>query len=289
MPALLDQLNRPAPIVLAPTGMVPTRAMTPYVPLTPAEIARDVAAAAALGITSVHLHARDEDGAPTWDRNVYARIVGAVREAAPEVLINVSTSGRTWSELEKRADVLALDGDLKPDLASLTLSSLNFVTSASLNAPDTIRGLVRIMRDRGIVPELEIFDLGMLNFAGALQREGLLLGPLVVNLFFGNIAGMQPTLSEIGLATERIPGPPGALWSGAGLGDYQLIAQTVSLAAGGGVRVGLEDGIYLTRSRDELATNAALVEQVHGVLDLLGRQAMSPAQFRSELRGEGQA
>ncbi|MEO6117340.1 MAG: 3-keto-5-aminohexanoate cleavage protein [Pseudolysinimonas sp.] len=284
MPALLDQLNRPAPVVLAPTGMVPTRAMTPHVPLTPAEIARDVAAAAALGITSVHLHARDSDGNPTWDREVYARIVGAVREAAPHVLINVSTSGRNWSDLEKRADVLALDGDLKPDLASLTLSSLNFVGSASVNAPETIRGLVRIMRDRGIVPELEIFDLGMLNFAGVLQREGLLVGPLVANLFFGNIAGMQPTLSEVGIAVERIPGPGPALWSGAGLGDYQLIAQTLSLAAGGGVRVGLEDGIYLDRSREKLATNAELVGQVHSALDLLGRRAMTPDEFRAELR-----
>ncbi len=284
MPALLDQLNRPAPVVLAPTGMVPTRAMTPHVPLTPAEIARDVAAAVSLGITSVHLHARDEDGNPTWDREVYARIVGAVREVAPEVLINVSTSGRTWSELEKRADVLALDGDLKPDLASLTLSSLNFVGSASVNAPETVRGLVRIMRDRGIVPELEIFDLGMLNFAGVLLREGLLVGPLVTNLFFGNIAGMQPTLGEVGIAVERIPGPSPSLWSGAGLGDYQLIAQTLALAAGGGVRVGLEDGIYLDRHRSRLATNGDLVAQVHSALDLLGRRAMTPQEFRDELR-----
>jgi uncharacterized protein (DUF849 family) len=284
--ALLDRLNRPAPVVFAPTGMVPTRTMTPHVPLTPAEIARDVAAAAAIGISSVHLHARDDEGAPTWDREVYARIVGAVRGAAPEVLINVSTSGRNWSELEKRADVLALDGDLKPDLASLTLSSLNFIGAASVNSPETIRGLVRIMRDRCIVPELEIFDLGMLNFAGVLLREGLLVGPVVTNLFFGNIAGMQPTLSEIGLAVERIPGPAPALWSGAGLGDFQFVAQTLALAAGGGVRVGLEDGIYLDRGREKLATNAELVERVHAALDLLGRRAMTPAEFRAELAAE---
>ena len=124
MSALLSALDLPAPIVLAPTGMVPTRAMTPHVPLTPAEIAADVAAAAAIGITSVHLHARDDAGDPTWEREVYRRIVGAVREAAPEVVINVSTSGRTWSEVERRAECLALEGDLKPDLASLTLSLL---------------------------------------------------------------------------------------------------------------------------------------------------------------------
>jgi uncharacterized protein (DUF849 family) len=261
--------------------MVPTRAMTPHVPLTPWEIAHDVAAAARIGITSVHLHARDKDGLPAWDREVYARIVGAVREAAPDVLINVSTSGRNWTELEKRADVLALDGDLKPDLASLTLSSLNFMTGPSVNAPETIRGLVRIMRDRGIVPELEIFDLGMLNFAAVLQKEGLLVGPVVANLFFGNVAGLQANPLEIGVAIERLPAD--AIWAGAGLGDYQFVAQTLSLAAGGGVRVGLEDGIFLDRPRTILATNLQLVERVHHQLQLLGRVAMTPTQFRSEL------
>lgn len=283
MPALLSALDRPAPIVLAPTGMVPTRAMTPHVPITPEEIARDVAAAAALGITSVHLHARDADGAPTWDREVYARIVGAVRDRAPEVLINVSTSGRTWSELEKRADCLALDGDLKPDLASLTLSSLNFLGSASVNAPDTVRGLATIMRDRGIVPELEIFDLGMVNMAHVLRKEGLVPPTAVANLFFGNIAGMQANAAEVGLAVERLP--EDILWAGAGLGDFQLTAQALAVAVGGGVRVGLEDGIWFDRGRTTLATNESLVERVHGLLELHGRPMMTPAELRAHLGG----
>jgi uncharacterized protein (DUF849 family) len=282
VPALLRALDEPAPIVLAPTGMVPTRAMTPHVPLTPDEVARDVERAMAVGITSVHLHARDTDGAPTWEREVYARLVGAVRDRTPEVVVNVSTSGRTWSELEKRADCLALDGDLKPDLASLTLSSLNFLTGASVNAPDTIIGLATIMRDRGIVPELEIFDFGMLNYAHVLARKGLLPGPVVANLFFGNVAGMQATLGEVGLAVERLA--PGAIWSGAGLGDYQLTAQSLAVAAGGGVRVGLEDGIYLDRARTTLATNPGLVERVHRLLEIHERRAMTPDELRTRLK-----
>ncbi|MGY2876923.1 3-keto-5-aminohexanoate cleavage enzyme [Marmoricola sp. URHA0025 HA25] len=283
MPALLSALDRPAPIVLAPTGMVPTRAMTPHVPLTPEEIARDVAAAAALGITSVHLHARDADGAPTWDREVYARIVGAVRDRVPDVLINVSTSGRTWSELEKRADCLALDGDLKPDLASLTLSSLNFLGSASVNAPDMVRGLATIMRDRDIVPELEIFDLGMVNVAHVLRKEGLVPSTAVANLFFGNIAGMQANAAEVGLAVERLP--DGLLWAGAGLGDFQLTAQSLAVAVGGGVRVGLEDGIWYDRARTTLATNESLVERVHRLLEVHDRRMMTPAELRAHLSG----
>lgn len=281
MSALLSDLDRPAPIVLAPTGMVPTRAMTPHVPLTPAEIAADVAAAASIGITSVHLHARGEDGDPTWEREVYQRIVGAVREAAPDVVINVSTSGRTWSDLERRADCLALDGDLKPDLASLTVSSLNFLTQASVNSPDTIHALARIMLERGIVPELELFDFGMLNYVHVLQRKGLLPGPVVANLFFGNVAGMQATLGEMGLAIDRLP--PGTIWSGAGLGDFGLPVQAHSVAVGGGVRVGLEDGIWFDRGRTRLATNPMLVERVHELLALHGRSMMTPDELRARL------
>ncbi|WP_309615521.1 3-keto-5-aminohexanoate cleavage protein [Salinibacterium sp.] len=281
MPALLEMLSGPAPVIFAPTGMIPTRAMTPHVPLTPLEIARDVAAAAAIGISSVHLHARDTEGNPAWERNIYAEIIGRVREAAPHVVINVSTSGRNWNELEKRADVLALDGDLKPDIASLTLSSLNFMSGASVNSPESIRSLARIMRERGIIPELEIFDLGMLNFAKVLQKEGLLVGPVAANLFFGNIAGMQATPAEIGVAIDRMP--ESAVWGGAGIGDFQVTAQSIAIASGGGVRVGLEDGIYFDRARTRLATNPALVERIHEMLAIVGRVAMTPALYRSAL------
>jgi uncharacterized protein (DUF849 family) len=263
--------------------MVPTRAMTPHVPLTPAEIADDVAAAAAVGISSVHLHARDDAGEPAWQRTIYAEIVDRVRSRCPDVVINVSTSGRTWSELEKRADVLALDGDLKPDMASLTLSSLNFLGGASVNAPEIIRGLARIMRDRDITPELEIFDLGMLNFARVLRKEGLLVGPVAANLFFGNIAGLQPTLSEVGLAVDRVP--EDVTWSGAGLGSFQLTAQALAINAGGGVRVGLEDGIHLDRARTVLARNVDLVERVHALVDISGRSVMTPAEYRRSVLG----
>ena len=283
MSTLLEQLSSPCPIVLAPTGMVPTRAMTPHVPLTPKEIAADVRAAAELGISSVHLHARDEEGEPAWDRRIYAEIIEAVRSECSDVVINVSTSGRTWSEVEKRADVLALDGDLKPDMASLTLSSLNFMSGASVNAPDTIRALARIMRDRGITPELEIFDLGMLNFARVLRKEGLLVGPVAANLFFGNVAGMQAGLADMGLAVERVPEE--TTWSGAGLGAYQLTAQALAINAGGGVRVGLEDGIHLDRGRTTLARNVDLVERVHALLEISGRAPMTPADYRRTVLG----
>ena len=181
-------------------------------------------------------------------------------------MINVSTSGRTWSELEKRADCLALDGDLKPDLASLTLSSLNFLNGPSVNAPEVIIGAWRrSCSTAASCPSWRSSTSGCSTSPTCSHKEGLLPGPVVANLFFGNVAGMQATLPEVGLADRAAPG--GAVWSGAGLGDFQLTAQALSVAAGGGVRVGLEDGIFFDRGRTELATNPGLVERVHHLLE----------------------
>ncbi len=269
-------------VTLAPTGMVPTRANSPHVPLTPAEIAADVARAMRLGITAVHLHARDIDGRPVWHRERYAEVIGRVKEVAPELVICVSTSGRDVSEVERRADCLAIDGDLKPDMASLTLSSLNFARQASINAPETVQELARIMNERGIVPELEIFDLGMANYACFLADRGLLPATRIANLFVGNIAGAQPTLGELGIMVDRLP--PGTKWSAAGIGDAAPAAYAFALFAGGGVRVGLEDSLWLDRHRTKLARNIDLVERVHRLAEIAERPVMSPSIFRQMLR-----
>jgi len=274
----------PAAVVLAPTGGVVDKTLTRFVPLQPQEIADDVARAAEIGITAVHLHARDSEGNPTWRGEVFADIITRIRESTPEVIINVSTSGRTWSELVHRSDVLNLTGDVKPDVASLTLSSLNFIDGPSVNAPSMIRDLARLMLDRGITPELEIFDVGMINFAKVLRHEGLLPGTVPANLFFGNIAGMQATLSEMGLATSLVP--EFMRWSGAGLGRFQNTAQALAVNSGGGVRVGLEDGIYLDRERTTLATNSSLVERIHAHLALAERPLMTSATYRREVLGQ---
>ncbi len=274
-------LDSKFPLVLAPTGMIPTKAITPFVPVTPEEIIADVKECYEIGITSVHLHARDKSGAPTWDKDVYSEIIYGIREFAPLLPINVSTSGRNWSDLEKRADCLALMGDLKPDLASLTTSSLNFISCASVNTPDTVRQLAKIMMERGITPELELFDLGMVNAVSVLKKEGLLPKVVVANLFFGNIYGAQTTPIEIAAMISGLPS--GAIWSGAGIGDFQAQAQAFSLASGGGARTGIEDSIYLDRSKKKLARNADLVSRVHTMGATLNREVMPASDFKALL------
>ena len=130
---------------------------SPHVPIRPREIIQDVRRCRDAGATIVHLHARNDDGVPTYKREIYAEIFAGVRDACPELLISGSCSGRNLAAFAQRSQVL----DEEPDLGSLTLGSLNFPTQASVNAPDMIQQLAAAMKHRGIKPELEIFDLGM--------------------------------------------------------------------------------------------------------------------------------
>lgn len=266
---------------LTPTGMVPTKAMNPDVPVTPDEIVSDVKACHGIGITSVHLHARDGEGRPTWKKEVYAEIIGRIREVMPELVICVSLSGRNEAEFEKRADVLSLQGDLKPDMGSLTLSSLNFSGQASVNSPETITRLAVDMMKRGIVPELEVFDLGMANYAKYLAGKGLIQEPHYANVFLGNIAGAQLDLIHAGSLVASLPAA--ASWSMAGIGAAQFPANLLGIAMGGGVRVGLEDALHMDADRQIPASNAALVERIHNVARAAGRRIMSPAEFRRRM------
>lgn len=167
----------------------------------------------------------------------------------------------TYAEFEKRAAPLELDGELKPDMGSLTLSSVNFNRVASVSSPDMIQALAREMRRRGILAELEAFDVGMINYANYLERKGLLEPPHYFNLLLGNIACAQADLLHAGLMVRDFP--PKSYWSMAGIGDAQLMMNGIATAAGGGVRVGLEDNIWYDSRRTKLARNADLVRRIH--------------------------
>lgn len=269
-------------INFAPTGMIPTKEMTPFVPVTVSEIVEDVHEAWEIGITMVHLHARDEStGEPTYKAEVYGDIIAGIRKFAPELVLCVSLSGRNSGEFGKRSEPLELDGALKPDMGSLTLSSLNFNKQASMNAPDMIQALAGKMQERAIKPELEAFDLGMINFARYLERKQLLSPPHYFNLLLGNIACAQADLLHAGMMIRDLP--PGSTWSLAGIGNYQVPMNSLAIVAGGGVRVGLEDNIWYDQERTKLARNADLLHRIHSLAEAHERPPMSSAEFRSLL------
>ena len=276
-----------SPIILnfTPTGMIPTKDITSHVPITVSEIVEDVHKATEIGITMVHLHARDQiTGVPTYKKEIYADIVEGIRKYAPELVICLSLSGRNFGELEKRSEPLMLTGNLKPDMGSLTLSSLNFNKTASVNAPDMIRSLAKIMKEKGIVPELEAFDIGMINYAKYLTKKKLIEPPYYFNLLFGNIACSQANLLHTGVMINDLP--KDALWSLAGIGNDQLKMNSLSIAIGGGVRVGIEDNIWYDTARTKLTTNSELLERVHVIAKANEKQIMTPKAFRKQMNME---
>jgi len=269
-------------INFTPTGMIPTKSMTKYIPLTAEEIIGDVNEAYSLGITMVHLHIRDENGAPHFSKNIYQNVISGIRNYAPDLVICVSTSGRIHTELWQRSDVLLLDGDEKPDMGSLTLSSTNFNKSASINDPDMINSLAGIMKERGIGIELEAFDTGMINYAKYLIHKELLTPPHYFNLILGNIACAQANLLSAGHMISELPND--SIPSFGGIGNEQLKMNSMAISMGYGIRVGLEDNIWFDSNRTILATNAQLLERVHNIAHANGREIMSPCELRKILK-----
>lgn len=265
-----------------PTGMIPTRDMSPEVPIAPAEIVEQVLEVSELGVNMVHLHAREpETGLPTYREDIYAEIIGGIRSQNKDLVLCVSTSGRFFFEFEKRSEVLNLKGELKPDFGSLTLSSLNFNRQASINTPEMIQDLAKKMLENDIKPELEAFDLGMINYAKYLIRKKLMKPPYYFNLILGNIACAQANLLSLGLMIKELP--EGAVWSAGGVGNFQLPTNAMALIAGGGVRVGLEDNIWYNEERTRLASNRDLVERVLLIAEAMGLEPYTQSEARKVL------
>jgi 3-keto-5-aminohexanoate cleavage enzyme len=270
-------------INLAPTGMVSSKSDNPHLPLSVDEIVRDAGLCIAKGASIIHLHARDisGNGNATADKELFADIIRGIRRLCPDIVLTATTSGRLWHEFEKRSAVLDLEGDAKPDMASLTLGSMNFSGSASINSPDTIQRLAAKMRERGIKPELEVFDLGMVNYAKVLIKKGLLSPPYYFNIILGNMASAQATLLHAAAIVNDLPEQ--SVWCLGGIGVAQLAMNNLGLTMGHGVRVGLEDNLWFDAARTRVASNLELVERVAALATLLGQTPATPAKTREYL------
>lgn len=270
-------------INLAPTGLIPTKAMTAHVPISHNEIVDEAAAAIERGVQMIHLHARDRDGGHTGDPEPYGRLIESIRcvPGGREAILGVTCSGRSDPSFEARARVLELSGPMKPDMASLTLSSLNFVQSASVTGPETVRALARRMLDRGIKPEIEIFDAGMAGFAGVLVKEGLLQPPLYANVLLGSIASAQADPLQFAAVLACVPAA--CTTTVAGLGRAQLTANLLGLMFADGVRVGLEDSIWMDTARSVAATNVKLVDRIRRMAEELQRPLLPAPELRARL------
>jgi uncharacterized protein (DUF849 family) len=261
--------------------MVPDKGMTPHVPISPDEILEDVAACIELGAAMIHVHARDEHGVPTHRAEAFAPIIEGIRAIDPQVVVVATCSGRRGIDVDRRAEVLDLTGDARPDMASLTLGSNNFHREASVNPPETIAELARRMAERDIRPELEVFEPGMVQYGRHLAEKGLIAEPCYVNVLLGNIATSPVSAATFAAFQALIPET--WTWALAGIGRAQLDANTLGIALGGHVRVGLEDNIWWDRERTTLARNADLVGRIARLAELAERPLATPAQVRERL------
>lgn len=269
---------------LAPTGAVADPARNPHVPVTEEAIFADVLAGVRLGVAIVHLHVRESDGRPSPSPRRFADLIRRIRRhpETNQLVVCATTSGRHGQGDQERAAVLDLHEDVRPDMGSLTLGSLNFRSGASVNTPDTIRFLAKTMLERGIKPELEVFDPGMIHFAHVLIREQLLRPPYYFNLLLGNIAGSQVSLQEVATLVGLLPRP--CLWSLAGIGRSQKPALGLGAVVAPGVRVGLEDNLWRLDSPDrQPATNMHLVEWISRLAMCYGRDLATPEDVRQQL------
>lgn len=263
------------------TGMVPTKKDTPFVPVTVDEIIEDAIRCVCAGASILHIHARDKDENPTYKAEVFAKIIEGIRRECPEVIICVTTSGRTYNEFEKRSEVLDLEGFVKPDMASLTLGSLNFPAQASVNEPSMMVKLAEKMMLKGIKPEMEIFDTGMVNTAKYLCRKGYISPPFYFNMILGSIYSTQAKMSDLSYLVNLLP--QDAIWAGGGIGIFQLVVNAAAVIMGGHVRVGIEDNIWYDYGKKELSTNEKNIQRLRRIATELRREIATPGDVREML------
>jgi uncharacterized protein (DUF849 family) len=268
-------------INLAPTGMVSNYDDCPNIPLTVDEIIEDVYKCYRVGASVAHLHARDSDGLPTFNPSVFEEIIKGVKEKCRDMVICVTTSGRIFQKFEQRAKVLNIDEELKPDLASLTLGSMNFPKSTSVNSPEVIQKLARKMIEKNIKPELEVFEVGMLNYAFYLSQKNFLREPHYFNLLLGSLGSMPARTVDMCHLVNSLPNE--STRGGTGIGKFQLPINVLAILMGGHVRVGLEDNLYYDYEKKEFATNEKLVKRVVRVAKEIRRQIASPSETRKIL------
>jgi 3-keto-5-aminohexanoate cleavage enzyme len=268
----------PAIVTAALTGGVHGKEANPNVPETPEEIGRAAAAAEEAGAAVVHLHARRPNGERSFDTERFQEIDDAVRRYADDVVIQHSTGGTAAPTADRH---LPLRTDPPPEMASLDMGPLNrYDRLTSENTRATVDSLYEEMRERGIKPELEVFNDGHLNEVYGLLDRRELAEPVYATLIFGGGTLTRPRPRNLLNAVDNLP--EGALFNTLGFGPHQLPLTTMGVLLGGHVRVGLEDNVYYRRG--ELAeSNAQLVERTVRIAEELGRPVATPSQAREIL------
>jgi uncharacterized protein (DUF849 family) len=271
-----------AVISVALTGALTTRDQCEHIPYTPEEIAEDAAAARENGAAIAHIHARTDEGEPTFSTETYQRIYDEIRDRT-DILINFST-GATGVSVEERTDYLSA---VEPDVAALNMGSMNYAKYSEnredfvfeqvfANPFDEIEQFLTTMNDHGIKPELECFDTGHVGSIRPFVKQGTLESPIHFSLIMGVLGGIPASVENLAHQVRQLPDD--ATWQVIGISRDQWPLASAALSMGGNVRVGLEDNFYLPGG--EMATNPELVERAAEMARNVGREPATPDEAR---------
>lgn len=285
----------PTIVTCAVTGSAMSFGTNPAVPVTPEQIAGSALDAADAGAAMVHIHVRDpETGAPSGELRHHREVVDRIRSAGSDVIVNLTT-GWGGRFVPSAADPRVADpacnftgptertrhiAELRPEVCSLDVATFNFGTDAFINSPAHLTDMAAVIRAAGVLPELEVFEAGHVRLAAHLIETGVLAAPGHFQFCLGIRWAMPATAAAISFLRDLLP--QGATWSAFGIGPHQFPMVEAAVAAGGHVRVGLEDNLYL--SRGELApSNAALVERAVTLVTAHGERPATPTEARTIL------
>lgn len=262
-------------ITAAICGAEVTKEHNPAVPYTVEEIAREAESAYKAGASIIHLHVREDDGTPTQDKERYRVCMEAIKERCPDVIIQPSTGGAVgMTDLERLQPT-----ELHPEMATLDCGTCNFGgDEVFVNTENTIKNFGRLLIERGVKPEIEVFDKGMIDLAIRYQKQGFIQKPM----HFDFVMGVQiaATARDVAYMVDSIP--EGSTWTVAGVGRSQFQMAALAIVMGGHVRVGFEDNVYIDKG--VLAkSNGELVERVVRLAKELGREIATPNEAREIL------
>ena len=289
-------MSRPVIITCALTGAAELSGKNKAVPVTPQEIAESAIGAARAGAAIAHIHVREPGtGKPSMRLELYQEVVDRIRQSGSDVLINLTTgagarylpgtedplvaaTGSTLSHWRKRVEHVVA---LTPDVCSLDVGSLNFGEWVFVNTPADLREMAKVIKETGVKPELEVFDLGHIRLARYLIEKGLVAEPALFQLCLGIPWGAPATPETMMAMRDQLP--DGAIWASFGIGaaQFPMVAQAVLL--GGHVRVGFEDNLYLAHSVPA-PSNAALVEKAVEIIKQLGERPATLSETRQILQ-----
>lgn len=279
-------------ITCAVTGNLTTPEQTPHLPITPEQISDACLGAADAGAAIAHIHVRDPaTGKPSMELEYYRDVVERIRAKNTQLILNITTGpggrfvpsqdepriaapGTTLMAPEKRvAHITAL----RPEICTIDLNTMNSGGEVVINTPGNVRRMAKVIRDAGVKPEVELFDSGDIALMNDLLKDGTLEGPVLCSFVMGVRYGFQPSPETVLYARDLLPGSAQFTAIGIGRAAFTTVAQ--SYLAGGHIRVGLEDSVYLERG--QFATsNAAMVEKARRIVEDLGAQIATPREAR---------